>query len=73
MRGVFAFLAAGFLIAGASAILVWPLWKLATSDRILYAILVGGAILVFLLWRLGRRFLLRRFPRGGAKGSEARA
>jgi len=66
------FLIAGGLIAGGSAVLVWPLWKLATTDRILYTALVGIAILAFVSWRLFRRFLSRRTLRGRTREMDPR-
>ena len=67
-----AFLAGGALIAGAAAVLVWPLWKLATMNRILYAALVGAALLAFLSWKLIRRFHSRGILRRRARDMDAR-
>jgi len=67
-----AYLAGGALIAGAAAVLVWPLWKLAATNRQLYAALVGAVILAFLSWKLIRRFLSRRMPGGRSREMDAR-
>ena len=72
LRDVASFLSAGALIAGASAVLVWPLWKLAATNRILYSALVGAVLLAFLSWKLVRRFLSRRTPRRGARVMDPR-
>jgi hypothetical protein len=44
-----------------SLALTWPLWKLATTHKILYAALCGG----FLVLALGLRFASRRMHRPG--------
>lgn len=67
LREAAAFLAGGALIAGASAALVWPLWKLAATDRRLYTALVGAVFLAFLSWKLIRRFLARRVTGGRSR------
>lgn len=57
---------AGLLIAGGSAILVWPLWKFATVHRALYAAFIGLALLAFALWKLAKRLLaVRRIKAAG--------
>lgn len=73
MREAAAFIVGGALIAGAAAILVWPLWKLAVTNRILYSALVGAAVLAFLAWNLIRRLLSRRMPRREARETDPRA
>jgi len=72
LREAAIFVAGGALIAGAAAILVWPLWKLAATNRILYSALVGAVLLAFLSWKLVRRFLSRRTPRRGARVMDPR-
>lgn len=63
LRDSASFLLGGLLIAGTSAILVWPLWKLSTTNRILYSVLTGMALLAFALWKLARRLFARGISR----------
>lgn len=46
---------AGFLIALASAALVWPLWKLATVHRGIYALICGLSLLALAALALVRK------------------
>jgi len=50
--------AAGILVV--SAVVVWPVWLLATHSRRLYTALVGAAILVLAVTAATRRLACRR-------------